>query len=217
VGISIDVGVWARGYVAAVLDRSFREDGLGEGRTQSVSWAGKTMRFRVRRGRSGPKLELLPGLATRVTNLLFFGFIGVHWLFMCGGAIAHLVGATRAEILDPAAVGGAAVFVVFINLLYMPFMACVLECEWSFEHHVATERLNLVGISFWARTHTVIGASDARDRLVLRTANGREIVVATGWGSESESEKIPSDLSRLIATHLGVDLHWQMSTRMGTR
>ena len=216
-GISIDVGVWTRGYVAVVLDRSPRDHTLGAGRTHNVSWAGKTLRLRVRKGRSGARLDVLPGLGTHVTNLLFFGFIGVHWFLMAGGAIAHLVGTTRAEIVDPATVGGVAVFAVLINLFYVPFFAGVLEREWSFEPHLATERLNLVGFSFPARTHAVIGVSNAHDRLVLRTAEGREILVAMGWGSESESERIPPDLSRLITTYLGVGLDPQMSTRMGTR
>lgn len=216
-GISIDVGVWARGYVAVVLDRSPRDHTLDAGRTHNVSWAGKTLRLRVRQGRNGAKLEVLPGLGTHVTNLLFFGFIGVHWFLIAGGAIAYLVGTTRAELVDPATVGGVAVFAVLISLCYVPFFAGVLEREWSFEPHLATERLNLVGFSFPARRHAVIGASDAHDRLVLRTADGREILVAMGWGSETESERIPSDLSRPITAHLGVDPDSQMSTRMGTR
>ena len=216
-GISTDVDAWARGYVAVVLDRSPRDHGLDRGWTQSVDWAGTTLRLRVRPGRNGAKLDVGPSRGSQVGSLLVLGFLGVHWLVMGGGAIAYLVRMTRGEILDPATVGVAAVFALLTNLFYVPFMASVLERDWSFEPHLATERLNLVGISFRARTHAVIDASDTHNRLVFHTADHREVVVATGWGSETNSERIPSDLSRLIRAHLDVAPGAQMSTRMGTR
>lgn len=216
-GISTDVGVWARGYLAAVLDRSPEDHGLDKGRTQNVDWAGTTLRLSVRPGRNGAKLEVGPSLGTQVGSLLALGFLGVHWLVMGGGAIAYLVGTTRGEILDPATVGLAAVLAVLVNFIYLPLMASVLERDWSFEPHLATERLNLAGISFRARTHAVIDASNADDRLVLHTADHREVVVATGWGPETNSDRIPSDLSRLIRTYLGLAPVSEMSTRMGTR
>lgn len=200
-----------------MLDWSRRYHDLENGRTKNVEWAGHYLRLRVRPGRRGSKLELSASTGSRVVSLLFIGFLGLHWLFFVGGAVAYFVGTTRAELPDFATVGAAAIFVLLVNLFYMPFIVGFVERDWSFEPQVAVERLTVVGLPFRTNTHEVIGASEAPDRLILRTADYREVVVRPGWGTETDEEKIPPELSRVIQAYLGVAPGSQMSTRMGTR
>jgi len=189
-----------------VLDPSRRYHDLGIGRTEKVEWAGKSLRLRVRPGRNGSKLELSPSPGSRVLSLRVLGFLGLHWLVLGGGATAYFIGTTRAEILDFATVGLAAILALLVNLIYLPFIVVtVLDHDWSFEPHVATQRLTLLGLPIRVRRHDVIGTSDARDHLMLLTAGHPEVVVRpSGWGTETDDEKIPPELSRLIHTYLGI-------------
>ena len=196
-----------------------RFQNLDLGRTEKVEWAGKTLRLRVRPGRNGSTLELSPSPGSRVLTLFVLAFLAVHWSGFGGRALQYLVGSLHEEILEPSKILVAAVVAVLLNVIYVPFVALiVLDQTWSFESRVATQRLNLLGISLRARRHEVIDAIDGHDHLILRTADHRDVVVrASGWGSESDDETMPPDLSRLITAYLGVAPNSQMSTRMGTR
>ena len=187
---------------------SSRYHDLESGRTEKVEWAGKTLRLRVRPGRKGSKLELSPSPGSRVLSLLALCFLGVHWLGLGGGAAAYFIGTTRAENLDFAAVGLAAILALLVNLSYVWFVGvAVLDDAWSFEPHLAMQRLNLLGMSFRVRTYEVIDAIAARDWLVLRTPDHRDVVVRpSGWGSESNDETMPPELSRLIRTYLALPI-----------
>ena len=134
---------------------------LANGRTRRVEWAGKSLRLRVRAGRHGPRLDLLPSHGSRLWSLGVLVFLSVHWLGFGGAAIGWLLRSLRAEIPDPVQIGVSIVVALALNLIYVPFFWAVLDEDWSFEPNRATRRLSLLGCRVWQWTYCVVGVSEA--------------------------------------------------------
>lgn len=140
---------WANRRNAALTDTD-----LANGRTRKMEWAGKTLRVRVRAGRHGPRLDLLPSNGSRIVSLFVLGFLGLHWAGFGGGALGSLLQSIRAEVPNPTQIGAAVGVLLLLTLFYVPFVwLSVFDHDWSFEPHRATRRLNLLGVPVRERTY----------------------------------------------------------------
>jgi hypothetical protein len=182
------------------------EINLADGRTRKVKWAGKTLRVRVRAGRLGPRLDLLPSHGSRLVSLLVVGFMSFWWLRLGGGSTAWLLQTLRAEVAHPIEIASAFLATLAMSLIYVLFVwLSVRDDAWSFEPHRATRRLNVLGVPVRAWTYQVFDARGGPDTLVLRTTGSRDVAVRpSGWGSETDDNLMPLELRQLIRTYLAI-------------
>ena len=148
---------------------------------------------------------MLPSRESRVISLIFLLFLTFPWLGLEGLAIGRLLQSVRAEVPDPTQIGVALLAPFAVTLGFAGFLWALVDEDWSFERHRAIRRLTLIGVSLHEWTHRVSDATDWPDRLVLRTANSREVAVRpSGLGSDTDDVLMPPELRRVIRRYLAL-------------
>jgi hypothetical protein len=206
------MGDWSKGRLNLAADwancsnEGLTDLDLASGRTAKVQWAGRTQRIRVRAGRRGPRLDLLPSPGSRLLGLSIVGFLSPFWVIVAGGSSDQLLLAVRAELADPASIRNSIAIALCSNLVFLPFILFFLiDHAWSFEPQRATKRLNLLGVPVRHWTYTVIDARDRPDCLLLRTTKRGDVAVRpVGLRAETDDVLMPPELRRIVRSYLAI-------------